>query len=261
MTQLAELLNVRSGEGRTASLLIGVMLFTSAGSAIGGTGIEALFFSRFGVQYLPYMYMVLGTVSFLTSLAITAMLGRLPKQALYVTMPLVLAVVLVGERLVTAFNWAYPVMWLGKEVMNSLIGLSSWGLAGALCDTRQAKRLFPLFGAGRIFGSVLGGLGTGLVVTWLGTENLLLVWAASMFVAFVLGRALLGQGRAQRPVRKQRRRGPSLIKEMQQGYQFVRRSPLMQWVSAAAILFSILFFSIALPFSKVATAQDRKSVV
>lgn len=255
MKRLADLFSIRPGEGRMAILLIGVMLFTSAGSAVGGTGIEALFFSRFGVQYLPYMYMVLGTVSFLTSLAITAMLGRLPKEALYVSMPLVLALVLVGERLVTSFSWAYPVMWLGKEVMNSLIGLSIWGLAGALCDTRQAKRLFPLFNAGRIFGSVIGGLGTGLIVARFGTENLLLVWAASMFVAFVLGRALLGRGRAQTPARKQRRRGPSLIKEMQQGYQFVRRSPLMQWVSVAAILFSTLFFSLALPFSKAATAQ------
>lgn len=255
MKRLADFLSIRPGEGRMATLIIGVMLFTSAGSAVGGTGIEALFFSRFGVQYLPYMYMVLGTVSFLTSLVITAMLGRLPHNVLYVTVPLVLAVILVAERLVTGFNWAYPVMWLGKEVMNSLIGLSSWGLASALCDTRQAKRLFPIFNAGRIFGSVIGGLGTGLVVAWFGTENLLLVWAASMFVAFVLGRALMGRGRAQSPVRKQRRRGPGLIKEMQQGYQFVRRSPLMQWVSVAAILFSILFFSLALPFSKAATTQ------
>jgi HEAT repeat protein len=255
MKRLADLFSIRPGEGRMATLLIGVMLFTSAGSAVGGTGIEALFFSRFGVQYLPYMYMVLGTVSFLTSLAITAMLGRLPKEALYVSMPLVLAIVLVGERLLTAFSWAYPVMWLGKEVMNSLIGLFSWGLAGALCDTRQAKRLFPIFNAGRIFGAVIGGLGTGLIVAWFGTENLLLVWAASMFIAFVLGRALLGRGRAQSPVRKQRRRGPGLIKEMQQGYQFVRRSPLMQWVSVAAVLFSVLFFSLALPFSKVATTR------
>ncbi len=255
MKRLADLFSIRPGEGRMATLIIGVMLFTSAGSAIGGTGIEALFFSRFGVQYLPYMYMVLGTVSFLTSLVITAMLGRLSRNVLYVTVPLVLAVILIAERLVTGFNWAYPVMWLGKEVMNSLIGLSSWGLAGALCDTRQAKRLFPLFNAGRIFGAVIGGLGTGLIVAWFGTENLLLVWAAAMVVAFGLGRALMGRGAVQGPARKQRRRQSSLTKEMQQGYQFVRRSPLMQWVSVAAILFSILFFSLALPFSKAATTR------
>ncbi|HLB48766.1 MAG TPA: HEAT repeat domain-containing protein [Anaerolineales bacterium] len=255
MKQLADLLRVRPGEGRRVALIIGVMLFTAAGSTIGGTGIEALFFSRFGVQYLPYMYMVLGAVGFLTSLAITAMLGRLPREVLYVTVPLALAFLLIGERLLTSFNWAYPVMWLGKEVMDSLIGLSSWGLAGALCDTRQAKRLFPLFNAGRIFGAVIGGLGTGLVVGLLGTENLLLVWAAAMFVAFVLGRVLVGWGATNVPARKSSRRRPSLFTEMQRGYQFVRRSPLMQWASAAAVLFSVLFFSLALPFSKAATSQ------
>jgi HEAT repeat protein len=262
MTRLAELLQIRAGEGRMALLLIGVMLATMAGSSLGSTGIEALFFARFGVEYLPYMYMALGLVSFVTSLGVTAMLGRLPRQALYVALPLALALLLVGARVLLTLNLVgfYPVLWLGKEVMNSLISLFSWGLAGAVCDTRQAKRLFPIFGAGRIFGAVLGGVGTGALVNWFGTENLLLAWAAAMFVAFALGRALISSNRPHRsgrPVRsrKSRRPQPSLITEMQRGYQFVRRSPLMQWVSIAAVLFSILYFSIALPFSRAATEQ------
>jgi len=44
-----------------ASLMIGIMLFTSMGAALGGTGIEALFFARFGVEYLPYMFVVWGS--------------------------------------------------------------------------------------------------------------------------------------------------------------------------------------------------------
>ncbi len=257
MRQLADLFKVHADEGRLVVLLVGVMLFTSAGSAIGSTGIEALFFSRFGVEYLPYLYMALGVVSLACSMLITAMLGRLPREMLYVTLPLALALILIGERLLTMFNWAYPVMWLGKEVMNSLIALSSWGLAGALCDTRQAKRLFPLFNAGRIFGAVLGGLGTGLLVSWVGAENLLLIWAGTMFIAFGLGRILMGRGTVKSTSRRASRRRPGLISEMQQGYQFVRRSPLMRWVSIAAVLFSILFFSLALPFSKAATLEFR----
>jgi CRP/FNR family transcriptional regulator len=42
---------------------------------------------------------------------------------------------------------------------------------------------------------------------------------------------------------------------MQRGYQYVRGSRLMRWISISAILFSILFFSIALPFSRAATEQ------
>ena len=42
---------------------------------------------------------------------------------------------------------------------------------------------------------------------------------------------------------------------MQRGYQYVRKSRLMRWVSLAAILFSLLYFSISLPFSRAATEQ------
>ena len=61
-----------------ASLVIGVMLFTSMGAALGGTGIEALFFARFGVEYLPYMFVGLGITSMIMSFGITALLSRIP---------------------------------------------------------------------------------------------------------------------------------------------------------------------------------------
>ena len=42
---------------------------------------------------------------------------------------------------------------------------------------------------------------------------------------------------------------------MQQGFRFVRRSTVMKWMSFAAILFSVLFFSLYLPFSRAATVH------
>src|SRR5215510_1183889 len=125
MTRLANLLSIKTGEGRMSSLVIGVMLFTAFGAALGGTGIEALFFARFGVDYLPYMYIGLGITSMLTSFVVTAALGRIPKQILYTAIPILIAVLLIGARiaLLTKLTWLYPIMWLGKEVLNSLINL------------------------------------------------------------------------------------------------------------------------------------------
>ncbi len=42
---------------------------------------------------------------------------------------------------------------------------------------------------------------------------------------------------------------------MQQGFRFVRRSTVMKWMSLAAILFSVLYFSLYLPFSRAATVH------
>ena len=56
MKYLAEVLKIRPGEERTVSLMIGLMLFASAGYTFGNTGVETLFFTRYCVQFLPYMY-------------------------------------------------------------------------------------------------------------------------------------------------------------------------------------------------------------
>lgn len=259
MARLSQLLSIKSGEGHMASLMIGIMLFTAFGAALGGTGIEALFFARFGVDYLPYMYIGLGITSMLTSFVITAALGRIPKQILYTAIPILIAVLLIGARfaLLTKLNWLYPVLWLGKEVLNSLINLVIWGVAGVVCDTRQAKRLFPLFNASRILGQVVGGFATGALVNIIGTENLLIVWGGSLVFAFLFSRTLLAhQQIVSAPPRKSRHfRQPTLAQEMQRGFQYVRGSSLMTWISISTIFFSILYFSIALPFSRAATAQ------
>jgi hypothetical protein len=78
------LLNIHADESRMASLVIGVMLLTSAGFTLGSTGIGTLFLMRYGAQYLPYMYLPLGIISLVTSLGITILLGRVRREALYI---------------------------------------------------------------------------------------------------------------------------------------------------------------------------------
>lgn len=257
MKRLAETLKIRPGEERMAILVIGLMLFASAGFTFGNTGVEALFFARYGVEFLPYMYMALGVLSFIMTMGITALLGRVRQETLYVTLPIFVAVLLFGgwALIFTKLDIVYPVLWLGMTMIEALNSLVIWGIASMMCDTRQSKRLFPLFNTGRILGSVLGGFGTSALVKWIGTENLILIMFAAMLVIIVISRTLLGQKSQPEGRARRRRNRPGIIAEMQQGYQFVRRSQLMRLVSISAILFSVLFYSIALPFSKAATAQ------
>jgi HEAT repeat protein len=257
MTRLMQALSIKTGESRMASLVIGIMLLTAMGASLGGTGIEALFFARFGVEYLPYMFVGLGITSMVISFGTTAALGSIPRRVLYLAIPLFIAVVLIAARLalLTRASWLYPALWLGKEILNSLTGILIWGIAGTVCDTRQAKRLFPLFNASRILGQVIGGFGTGVLVSSLGVENLLLVWAGALLLAFVFSRALIRSHPVLPAPARSRHKQPPLLQEMQRGYQYVRRSNLMRWISLAAVLFSILYFSISLPFSRAATQQ------
>src|SRR5258707_4830487 len=100
MNRILETFKIRAGEQRMAALLVGLMLFTSAGGAIGGNAIEALFFARFGVALLPTMYVALGLFSFFMSFAITALMGRIARERLYVALCFVLRFSLIAERLI-----------------------------------------------------------------------------------------------------------------------------------------------------------------
>ncbi|MEK6753650.1 MAG: hypothetical protein AABZ00_15440, partial [Chloroflexota bacterium] len=265
INKLASLLNIRSEETRTAALLTGIMILSAAGYSLGGTGIEALYFARYGTDLLPYLYMGLGILSLITTLLITGLLGRVKRERMYTLIPLTAAIFLVAAwaLLFSASKLVYPALWLGKESLNTIISMIAWNTAGAVCDARQAKRLFPVFNAARILGAVLGGISAGALVNFIGTQNLVLVWAACMGAAFGMTRMLMGGKSnltANSPKRRSdaarvKRRSPSFIEEMKKGWRYVRGSALMRRASAAAVLFSVLYFSIALPFSRSAAAQ------
>jgi HEAT repeat protein len=252
---LSSLFQIRPGEGRSTLLLVLVMFLLTAGASIGSPGINALFLARVGVEFLPYMYIALAGLTVVTTLVLTALLGRFSKKRLYLMLPIALGVSLIIARYAVSLDlsWIYPALWLGLYLYWTLLFLVAWGLASMVFDTRQAKRLFPLLAAAGILGTTMGGLATKPLVDVIGSENLLLVWAIGFFAAsIVIGVALRGAHEA--PIRSRRER-PSLLDDVQQGYRVVRRSQLMRWISAGALVMGTLFFFVVFPFSKVVSEE------
>jgi HEAT repeat protein len=250
-----EVLKIRPNEGKMVALITALMLTVSAGAAVGSPGIEALFYTRFGVQYLPHMYIALGIIIVLTSLGITALLGKVDRHRLYVSLPLVMSFLLLVARLIIYIdnNWFYPLLWLGMNVYWGLLNLFVWGLAGSVFDTRQAKRLFPLFGAGGILGLTIGGLVTKPLVGVLGTENLVLVWAVSLIGGLVLAKQVM---RFKLPGKKKRyRASKTFFEDIRSGYSYALHSPVFRWMTLAAILFAILYYSVVFPFAKAVSVE------
>jgi hypothetical protein len=147
---LSRLFRIQPGEGRTVALVVAVMFLSVAGLTIGESGIDALFFDRIGPDSLPVMYLAGGAVGIAGTLALSAALGRFERRRAYVALPLLVAAVVAVERAVVTAGptWIYPAMWLTVTVAYLVEAVYLWGTAGLVTDTRRAKRLFPLFGAG-----------------------------------------------------------------------------------------------------------------
>ena len=78
-------------------------------------------------------------------LALTGTLGRLGPRRAYLGAPLVLAAAVLGRRhlLVSGAGWVYRLLWIIVTLAFLVHGIALWGTAGAVADTRQAKRLSP----------------------------------------------------------------------------------------------------------------------
>src|ERR687892_1785524 len=251
MTRLTSALRIRPGEERIAFRLLAMMLVGMAGAAIGANGVESLFFARFGPDFLPFLYLALGPVTFAVMAGMSPLLAGQAARVL-AAVPLALAVTLLAARAVLALElrWFYPALWLVMMVAWTCQVMGSWGLAGAVSDTRQAKRLFPLYGAGLITGGVLGGLATGPIAAVIHAENLLFVWAGALLVAHALARGLVERAKGRR-----RRRQRGLGRQLAEGFRDVWSWPLLRWMSVSLILFAVLYFTVTLLFAEAATAR------
>ena len=224
----ARVFGLRPGEGRSVGLAVTMSFFASGGLMIGGSGIEALFFARYGVSKLPVMYLVLGATMFLLTIGFGALLGRVGRGRACLLVPTALAVIAAVGRVALAadIGWITQALWLLQGAAQFLVALSVWGLAGIVTDTRQAKRFFPLIGAGGVFGYVVGGFATKPLASAIGAPNLLLVWIATLVIVVVVGSRLLAQGDHERPRTRADRVGP--IDGLVRGWRYARRSTLMR---------------------------------
>ena len=254
LNRLASLLKVRVDEGRLVILVALLFACIQAGQGMGDNAASALFLLRFGVDFLPYMYLFLGALTFATTLAYSAALGRFEKGGFFSWMIAGFVGLLILERgaILVPFPLLYPALWLTINCVSMILGTFVWNIAGEVCDARQAKRLFPLFTSAGILGSVIGNAVTGVIARLLGTDNLLILYAVLLGIAFSLTRTI-----ASGYVRKENvsRSKSNLWADLRAGFDFVRASSLMRLIAYTSVLFSVLFFAVAFPFNKIVTAS------
>ncbi len=244
----SRLFQLRSGEGELALLGSAFFLLVQAGQVFSVNAGDALLFDRFGVEALPYLFIVRGAATLVVMTAYAAALGRPDRNRVSLT-------VLVGLALVSVLAWSatflagpalYPVLWLEIALVNGVVGTMIWVLAGEVCDARQAKRLFAVFASAGILGSVLAGFLTGPAAKALGTQTLLLVFAFLLALAAAVARPLLHRyaRMSARPATK-----TSPMRELRRAHGIVLSNPTMRLTAVGAILFSILFFTVSFPFN------------
>lgn len=251
--RLGAAVGVRAGEARLVGWMATLFAVTQAGHGLGANTADALFFLRFGVEYLPLMILVSGLVVMLATSAYMAGLAQVGAPRWLAWTLWALAGWLVLERVGVAADLPaiYPVIWVGGQVAILVSVTVMWNAAGEVTTTRQAKRLYPLFASAGIAGGILGNALTGPLAVLLGTGNLLLVhaglFAAAAAIMTVVVRRLFTASRD--PGRGPEHR--SMLGHLRSGFDLTRTTPLLRLGAGVAFALSGLFFLVTFPFSEV----------
>ena len=217
------------------------------GRGFGEIGVDTLVVSKIGPGSLPYLFIGLGAIGLITSLAYGAALGRVPRIPLLAGLLDGAAVILLLEAALMATGAEATILlaWLTVYAIGAIGVTIAWTMAGSVFDARQARRLFPLCTGAAIAGSFVGTLSSGPVARAFGTEILIVLEAVMLAVVGGLVVAVSRTTTVRAPVRQRDR---SIVAELRLGFDTVLRSPLMRLVAIAYVLLAILGFSVTYPF-------------
>jgi HEAT repeat protein len=149
---------------------------------------ETAFLKRYGVEYLPIVYMLNSISLFIIMGALTGIMVRIPGARILSYLFMFCGVSVAGIRFLIPLNIdiIYPVLFMLKAQYEALLGLLFWNLANDLFNTRQSKRLFSLITAGGVIGSIIGSFGTPFLAKAITLDNLLLFYLGTTMVGAVV---------------------------------------------------------------------------
>lgn len=188
MRSLSNLLDVQRQELPRLLPLISAYGLVMASLYVLKPARNALFLDRLGVGQLPVVLVLVALIGGLAALVFSRFSTRVRLDRLVFFTFLLLGACLLGFRLLlpTGWGWTYYLFYVWVNLYGLMATSLLWLLANALFNAREGRRLFGLIGTSGIVGAILGGVGTGELVEYTGTENLLLVCAGLVGVCLLL---------------------------------------------------------------------------
>ncbi len=195
---------------------------------------ETAFLKRYGIEYLPIVYMVNSLLTFAIMGSLAAPMKRLPGTKLLAYLLFLFGLIVAGLRFLVplGFDFLYPVLFVMNTQFEVLLILIFWNMGNDLFNTRQSKRIFPLITAGGVIGRIIGSFGTPFLVKTISFDNLMFVYfgftLAGALIAWRMGvqypTLLISRKREPAVTRKR----SSLIREFRQMIPMIKTSTLLK---------------------------------
>lgn len=256
-----KLFNVRSDEWPRLAFLYLMVFVALVGFGWGEAIVEASFLRQVGVQYLPLAITGNAIVSILAALLYASFADRIANDRLLIGL-IVVSLLCIAAGLVF-LQWGlvfvtFPLLYMVLNVPLRDIFNVHWATyVNGFYDTRAAKRIIPLVGAGARVAGIVAGLTMPLLNTWLPPAGIiflwLLGWGTMSALAWYMPRVL--HDRAPVPEQRQTRAAQDPVEHIREGYRFVSQSPFLRWMAVSTFVMMVLLAFINYQTGKVLATE------
>ncbi|MEE8301305.1 MAG: HEAT repeat domain-containing protein, partial [Candidatus Tectomicrobia bacterium] len=257
---LETLFPVQRHEWPRALMLLSVAILLGIGSSVSRTSSEALFLTRFGVDFLPYVQLVNPLIVLMSTTLYGAFASRISngRMMVYTALFPIPIILLMRFLMFLDMNWVYFLLFAFVLAYASVL-ITSWAvyLPGHY-DIQEAKRLLPFVNSGMLIGTVLGGVGVAFSVPLIGATNMLFVWVAALLAVIGLVQCvsklftpLDAEARKVTPSAQKPKKKPGVMDNLKEGVAYSRSSALFMMTAIASIATVVALQLIDFEYSKI----------
>jgi len=159
---------------------------------VGKLGADSLFVKRWGVNYVPVMYIITPVVMLAVSAMIFFFVDRVRRRTLLLYYVAGVTLLSIAIQAGVTFQgqlqngWiVQPISYVFAHGVKETIYILFWVYAGNLYDAEQSKRLFPFFAGSVLVGKILGGAIGAAIAPVIHAENFIGAQAVGFLVCFV----------------------------------------------------------------------------
>ena len=261
MKYLHQLFLIEEDETGSVLYFLAFLVFVGFGMALGNATANSLFLKRFGIDYLPLMYLLQGAACFITSLFYASVADLIPAERFFKILFALLATVVLTFWILISSDvnpLVFPAYFLFYEVIADLLLIHSALYINQNLNTLQAKRLSPIIFSGQQIGMIIGGLFLTFAAPVIGTENILVVWLVFLLMSLSLiatRHKLKGLSPYFRPTRKSANKLQHMTSQITQGFRFAITSELLRNYTIAMVFMVITYYIISYSVKSVYTTS------
>lgn len=231
-------LDIRPGEGGPVLMVALYIAVVTASFVLAKPIRNGLFLREYGAYRLAYVYVGVPLV-----LSVLVPVYQAVTAPLSLRAAITASLVFLSSNVVlfwygfstTQARWLSAAFYIWVNCYAVVAPVQAWTFANLVFDTRQARRLFGVVGAGASSGAIVGGLLAQFLVSPLGTVNLLLVLAALILAAALIVNVAWYPPR--RPVAALRRRAHVSLRQM---LGRIARTPYLRDIALLVMMVAIV---------------------